>query len=529
MTAIPDIPQDFASTLSPMLGSTPWSTVVESLQQSLPKTITLNTSRINHEQFINIAIQEWRDTKLSARWSEQTYQVTSPQDRTSIWTHRLHQCGYYYIQESAASIPASILTHLIGKQQKPMVVLDLAASPGGKTAQLSHLLYQDNAQHIIRANDSNANRMKALGHNIQRMNIPNIISSCINGERFGTLYPELFDAILLDAPCSGEGTSFKSDASLAMRKPDRIKAISSLQYQLIVSAYKALKPGGYMIYSTCTLNPYENEIIIKRLIEYTKGEINLIPIDRKDLDHGITDYLWSSILTLDQSRACLRARPHRHHTGGFFIAAIRKPVDYVHDYTLSYSASTDSTHHTLSHTIKPHHPTKNNTKKDHHTNNHWTYHSSASKQEWTDVDNYLNSYRWISLDQSQQRIIKRRESYNIISESFEHISHLAKRESIGIPILRVSGNYKKSIRPLHGLVCLMNNLTNTSPTSYQLDINTTQAQHLISGTYQENLPIVRDNEDNLDIHASYRLMVYQWLPISIAKRVQSVRKVTFRG
>jgi 16S rRNA (cytosine1407-C5)-methyltransferase len=158
------------------------------------------------------------------------------------------------------------------------------------------------------------------------------VSTCINGERFGTTYPELFDAILLDAPCSGEGTSFKSDASLDMRKPQRIKAIASLQYQLIISAYKALKPGGVMIYSTCTLNPYENEITIRRLIEYVKGEIELIPIQRSNLDHGIGEYLGTEILTTQQSQACLRARPHRHQTGGFFIAAMRKPINYRHEY-----------------------------------------------------------------------------------------------------------------------------------------------------------------------------------------------------
>jgi 16S rRNA C967 or C1407 C5-methylase (RsmB/RsmF family) len=87
----------------------------------------------------------------------------------SIGAHRLHQCGYLYIQESAASIPAHILANLIGPRKDPVIVLDLAASPGGKTVQLANKLMQDNAHHIVRANDSNASRMKALGHNIQRM------------------------------------------------------------------------------------------------------------------------------------------------------------------------------------------------------------------------------------------------------------------------------------------------------------------------------------------------------------------------
>jgi 16S rRNA (cytosine1407-C5)-methyltransferase len=139
----------------------------------------------------------------------------------------------------------------------------MCAAPGGKTTQLCN----NNPESIVRANEPSHSRIKALGFNLQRMQCANAILTQIPGERFGTLFPETFDAILLDAPCSGEGTNFKSDFSFKYWKKENIKRTAGIQFQLLQSAFKATKPGGIIVYSTCTLNPIENEDNVERILQ----------------------------------------------------------------------------------------------------------------------------------------------------------------------------------------------------------------------------------------------------------------------
>lgn|SRR3989338_2215131 len=100
-----------------------------------------------------------------------------------------------------------------------------------------------------------------------------------NGAVFGTQYPELFDAVLLDAPCSGEGTGFKSDAAFKRRKLKEIEKIARTQEMLLVSAVKACKPGGIIVYSTCTLNPIENEKNIQNVLQKYPDILTLEQLD----------------------------------------------------------------------------------------------------------------------------------------------------------------------------------------------------------------------------------------------------------
>jgi len=119
----------------------------------------------------------------------------------------------------------------------------MCAAPGGKTIQLADKMIAQYPEAIgcIRSNDINAKRLQALQANINRSGLYNTVVSKINGYSFGKALPETFDSILLDAPCSGEGTSFRSSESLKFRNPQAIKTIANTQYQLLISALKACK------------------------------------------------------------------------------------------------------------------------------------------------------------------------------------------------------------------------------------------------------------------------------------------------
>lgn len=142
------------------------------------------------------------------------------------------------------------------KPTKEDTVLDIAAAPGSKTTQMAQ--HMENYGVIV-ANDVSVKRLKALTNNLERLGVLNVCVTQLDGRRFGKLMPEAFDKILVDAPCSAEGTIRKSYKAIYNWQPWGYKKLVETQKMLLVSAYKALKPGGVLVYSTCTFAPEENE------------------------------------------------------------------------------------------------------------------------------------------------------------------------------------------------------------------------------------------------------------------------------
>lgn len=214
-----------------------------------------------------------------------------------------HMLGWFYIQELAASLPAHFM-------DIPMsgAILDMSAAPGGKTVQLADAVLQAGSQAIVWANDLDAGRLPVLENNLDRTGMYNTCVSKYSAAVFGTSHPEFFDSVLLDAPCSGEGTGFKSDAAFKWWKPSVVENIASLQFQLLTSAVLACKPGGSIIYSTCTLNPIENEDNIRRILDLYPDHLEVEHLDCVGVGRGLDGY--SGI-----SEHVLRCWPHIQQTG----------------------------------------------------------------------------------------------------------------------------------------------------------------------------------------------------------------------
>lgn len=137
---------------------------------------------------------------------------------------------------------------------EPLRILEMAASPGGKTTQLA----EHYPASFIVANEFTKDRLNALLDNIERMRCLNIGISGLNGIQFGYM-PEMFDRVLLDAPCSGEGIGFKAEESLRYWNIKNVHKIARLQSKLLIAGLITLRTGGELLYSTCTLNTIENE------------------------------------------------------------------------------------------------------------------------------------------------------------------------------------------------------------------------------------------------------------------------------
>ncbi len=233
----------------------------------------------------------------------------------------VHKAGYAYIQEVAAALAARALD-----LKKWDLVLDMSAAPGGKATQIADYLMflGSDKPWLVVANDVSKARIKKMAYNVNRVGAYNIALSAFNGFSFGKNLPEFFDHVLLDAPCSGEGTGFKSETALKFWRKEEINKIKGTQFQLLISAIKTLKKGWTLVYSTCTLNPYENELNVAQILEQFKGVVELEEISNIRTDRWISTVDGQQILGAEEAQKIRRLWPHRQWSGGFFIAKFRK-------------------------------------------------------------------------------------------------------------------------------------------------------------------------------------------------------------
>lgn len=248
------------------------------------------------------------------------------QEKTRFGNHITHNLGMIYIQEIASMIPVVVL------DPKPdEVVLDLCAAPGSKTTQIAQSMENSG---LLVANEINRKRAQGLIHNIKRCGLLNEAVIILRGQRIDKILPDYFDRILIDAPCSAEGTIRKSKAVLYHWGLKNIQRMAKIQKGLIVSGFRALQPGGTMVYSTCTLAPEENEGVVAYLLDrFPEAEIMPITIPNFKIRPGITK--WQGETFDKRLKSCARILPQDNDTAPFFIARIikrgvfKRRIDYM--------------------------------------------------------------------------------------------------------------------------------------------------------------------------------------------------------
>ena len=223
--------------------------------------------------------------------------------------HPFYQAGLYYIQEPSAMTPAEVLPIENGDY-----VLDLCAAPGGKATEL---LAKLRGTGLLYANDISVSRAQALRKNIEMAGATNAYITAESPEKLAASFPCFFDKILVDGPCSGEG--------MFRRKPDMVRDweekgpyyYAPLQYEILEAAVRMLRPGGMMVYSTCTFSEIENEGNVRKLLkEHPDLEIRNVP--------EYPGFLKSRISGLE---GCVRVMPHRMRGEGQFVCLIHKKVE----------------------------------------------------------------------------------------------------------------------------------------------------------------------------------------------------------
>jgi 16S rRNA (cytosine1407-C5)-methyltransferase len=234
-----------------------------------------------------------------------------------------HRLGHYYIQEAASMLPPELFSI---DPADPGLTLDLAASPGGKT---THLIARGLDHGLVLANDSSQGRIPALRIVLQNWGAVNTAISQFPGEKYGPWFPETFDRVLLDAPCSMQGLRVSESHDLRPVTEKESQSLARRQVGLLTSALQAVKVGGEVVYSTCTLLPEEDEGVIDAVLRPFGRQIEIVKTHvpgAADLA-GITCYDETEFVP--EVADSLRLWPHRLGTAGFFACLLRKnqPLD----------------------------------------------------------------------------------------------------------------------------------------------------------------------------------------------------------
>lgn len=253
------------------------------------------------------------------------------EDRPS--RHPFYYAGLYYLQEPSAMTPANLLPVNPGDK-----VLDLCAAPGGKTTELGAKLH---GKGFLAANDISGPRARALLKNVEVFGISNSLILNEVPAELSEVFPEFFDKILVDAPCSGEGMFRKDPDTARAWKPEKPIECAKMQREIILRAADMLSPGGIMAYSTCTFSPEENEQMIAFLLK-ERPDFHVIPVSdtyegfapgRADLleSRWLPSSLWKTgefdSLTREQRDSltgCIRIWPHRMGGEGHFLALLKR-------------------------------------------------------------------------------------------------------------------------------------------------------------------------------------------------------------
>ena len=282
------LPKAFLREMEDLLGDE-YQAFLDSYRDEKTSAIRVNTLKLPIESFKDLGLFNIDFERDKISWAEEGYYLSGD---VNPGKNPLHDAGAYYIQEpSAMSVVGQ--THVFEEDR----VLDLCAAPGGKS---TYILSRLNHKGLLVSNEINPSRIRALGENLERFGAVNSIITNSDSSNLLTFFKGFFDKIFIDAPCSGQGMFRKDDFAIEDWSQDKVDECVVIQRQLIRDAYKMLRDGGMIIYSTCTFTRQENEAIIEDFLgDYP--DANLLDMDR----------IW----------------PHRDRGEGHFCARITKKAD----------------------------------------------------------------------------------------------------------------------------------------------------------------------------------------------------------
>ena len=297
-----ELPVEFLDKMKQLLGENDFLAYIESFEKPAFHGLRFNTLKLDETEYNDEKYKElWQLRKIP--WISNGFYYEE-KDGFNPARHPYYFAGLYYLQEPSAMTPASLLPVSPGD-----AVLDLCAAPGGKSTELAAKL---NGQGFLLSNDISNSRAKALLKNLELFGVGNCCVSSEAPEKLALYYEGFFDKILIDAPCSGEGM-FRRDKGLIkswLQKGPEF--YSNIQREIMVQAVKMLKPGGMLLYSTCTFDEEEDEGTIRYILE-TFEDMRLVRLELKP-----------GFASGKELEGCVRLFPHKIDGEGHFMALLEK-------------------------------------------------------------------------------------------------------------------------------------------------------------------------------------------------------------
>ena len=275
------------------------------------RAMRINTLKISKERFLDLC--PWR-TKQSELLNEGLILTENPEH---IGTHPYHIAGLFYMQEPSAMSVVEAAEIAPGIR-----VLDLCAAPGGKSGGIAARLC---GRGILVSNEIIPNRAKTLARNLERLGIVNAVVTSAHPDAVAEALPQYFDRVVVDAPCSGEGMFRKDEAVIGTWTPERPDFFADLQREITSNAVKMLRPGGLMMYSTCTFAPQEDEGTVSFLLE-NFPEMELIEMEGYE-GFSKGNPVWGN--GDPEIEKTVRIWPHKMNGEGHYLALFRKKGEAI--------------------------------------------------------------------------------------------------------------------------------------------------------------------------------------------------------
>lgn len=281
-------PEAFLTRMAGQLGDE-LPTFLHALEEPCQRGIRLNPRKQTQQQPQGLG--------ESVPWAANGYYLSYESNAGAV---PLHEAGAWYLQEPSAMLPAAVLAPQPGEK-----VLDLCAAPGGKSTQLAAAMA---GQGLLVCNEPVPKRALILSRNIERMGVTNALVVSAMPDKLAARWPEGFDAVQVDAPCSGEGMFRRHPETRAEWSPENAAGCAKRQAEILDAAALLVHPGGRMVYSTCTLNPVENEDTVAAFLQ-------------RHSDFTLTPF---RLPGADAPEGMLTCYPHRMRGEGHFVALLHR-------------------------------------------------------------------------------------------------------------------------------------------------------------------------------------------------------------
>ena len=305
-----ELPIEFTNRMKILLGNE-YEDYIKSFDDEPVRAFRVNTDKISTDDF----------EKINILGTEQIPYVQNGYylNYDKIGNHPFHHAGMIYVQEPAAMAPAECVD--IDPDWK---ILDMCAAPGGKSTQLKNKLGKNG---VLVSNEIISSRCRILTGNVERLGLLNTVTTCMDTKKLARIFPDTFDLIMVDAPCSGEGMFRKDKNAIDEWSIQNVEKCAERQADILENAAVALKNGGYIIYATCTFSLEENEMTIDAFLQ-KHPEFEIIPVNER-VQKNSSDGICFDGCKCDNIHLARRFYPHKNKGEGQFAAVLHNKNEHI--------------------------------------------------------------------------------------------------------------------------------------------------------------------------------------------------------